>query len=441
MNDQWKSDSDLKKKAKKFFELARNSVVTDTAQIPELFSRGGFRMLGGLMFSINEETAHSQHELVARCVKLLEAKSAHENEIENLAWDCVQNSLAGEDVSSDIEKIAADFLNALHAHIQRQYQYVSPNNIIRFQGAVAQLCIGPVEALLASNHLPKLFEANKILSWSLGSKFEMTISVPGGVSFEFPPVIWRVSLQAAPGHIEEEATWLINIAISLLRLSYPTNKNYGLFPKNGARELHPVFPSQMHKQGITFADGNASYGGGAVGGLYEIDSDVIAVTESPVFKSRAKAIFSPNRRSLGERFGQGLGWLTRGRQSADRAEKFLFFFTAIESLLSSDDKTAPVVQTISRYVSVILQDDTKLRSQLAGKLKSLYAIRSGLVHAGVRNVSNSDVNIIQHVTESIYWVVMDRIELTTSFIDFHESLSESSYGLPWMQKPEAPCVI
>jgi len=105
MHAQWKSDDDLKQKAKNFFELARISVVTDVAQIPQLFSRGGFRMLGGLMFSINKETSHSQHELVARCVKLLGAKSAHENEIENLAWDCVQKSLAGEDVSSDIVKL------------------------------------------------------------------------------------------------------------------------------------------------------------------------------------------------------------------------------------------------------------------------------------------------------------------------------------------------
>lgn len=436
MHGQWKLDDELKRKAKLFFELARGSVVTDSAQLPELFSRGDFKMLGGLMFSINKGTSHSQSELIARCVKLIGSKAAHEKEIENIAWDCVLKSLEGEAASSDIAEIITVFVKALHEHIQRQYQYVSPNYIIRFQGAVTKLHIGPVEALLTSEYLPKLFEINKALAWSLGSKFELTISVPGGVSFEFPPVIWRVSLQAAPGHIEEEATWLINIAISLLRLSYPTDKRYGLFPENGAREFHPINLTRMDKQGITFADSGISYGGTTVGRLYEIDSDVIASTEATVFIDRAKAIFTPTRKSLGERFGQGLGWLSRGRQSADRAEKFLFFFTAIEALLSSDDKTAPVVQTISRYVSVILQDDVKFRSQLAGRIKSLYAIRSGLVHAGTRNVSNSDVNIIQLVAESIYWVVMDRMELTTSFVVFHESLSEASYGLPWMQKSD-----
>ncbi len=436
MPNQWKLDVDLKKKAKRFFELARGTVVRDSTQIPELFSRGGFRMLGGLMFSINKETSHSQNELITRCAKLLGSKAAHEKEIENIAWDCVQKSLDGEGALSNIDKITTGFVNALHAHVQRQYQYVSPNHLIRFSDSITRLHIGSVEALSASEYLTKILDTNKRFSWSLGSKFEMKISVPGGVNFEFPPVIWRVSLQAAHGHIEEEATWLINIAISLLRLSYPTKKYYGLFPAIGEKEAHPINLSLMDEQGITVAENGISYGGFSVGKLYEVGSDVIAITDSPIFKDRAKAIFGASKKSLGERFGQGLGWLSRGRQSADRAEKFLFFFTAIEALLSSDDKTAPVVQTISRYVAVIPQDDVKLRSQLASRIKSLYAIRSGLIHAGTRNVSNSDVNVIQLVAENTYWVVMDRMKLNASFIDFQESLSEASYGLTWMPKEE-----
>jgi hypothetical protein len=42
--------------------------------------------------------------------------------------------------------------------------------------------------------------------------------------------------------------------------------------------------------------------------------------------------------------GQGLGWLSRGRQAESRTERFLFFFTALEALLSSDDKGDPVTQ-------------------------------------------------------------------------------------------------
>ena len=434
MNNHWKSDADLKGKAKNFFELARDSVVRDSAQLLELFSRNSFRMLGGLMFGLNEETLSSQNELITRCIKLLGAKIAHENEIENIAWDCVQKSLSGGEVSSDIQIIISRFIEALNAHVQQHYQYVSPNYSIRFIDTVKKLHIGPVEALLASELLPEISRIHTKFLWSIGSKFKMQISAPGGVSFEFPPVMWRVSLQAAQGHIEEEAIWLINIAVSLLRLSYPSNHNYRLFPNNGEKESNPIYFSLIDKQGISFSEAGISYGGTSIGKLYEIDNDVIKVTESPAFQDKTKAIFCASKGSLGERFGQGLGWLSRGRQSSDRAEKFLFFFTAIEALLSSDDKTAPVVQTISRYVAVILQDDVKLRYQLANWIKTLYATRSALVHAGKRDISNSDVNVIQHVAENTYWVVMDRIKLATSFNEFHSSLSEASYGLHWMPK-------
>jgi hypothetical protein len=40
----------------------------------------------------------------------------------------------------------------------------------------------------------------------------------------------------------------------------------------------------------------------------------------------------PRTIHLAERVGQGLGWLTRGRQAEDRAERLLYFFTAIEAL-------------------------------------------------------------------------------------------------------------
>ena len=49
--------------------------------------------------------------------------------------------------------------------------------------------------------------------------------------------------------------------------------------------------------------------------------------------------------------------MTRGRQARDRSERLLFFFTAIEALLSGDDKTAPVTQTIARRAATILVDD------------------------------------------------------------------------------------
>lgn len=433
MKSKLKSDSELKNDANQFFDLARKSVIVDSKQnIPDLM-QGGFRLLNGMMFAGSKQILEAQHSLVSRCTKLLGPKMGHEKEIENVAWECVCRSLDDDEKTSDLVQIAARFIDKLVEHIQTQFGYVMPNYAIHFVGGVTKIQIGPVEAMLATELLPQIGNdsANKKWAVEAGSVFQFRI-VDGVIHFELPPVVWRVSTQAARGHLDEEAKWLVNIAISLLRLSYPTDKCHGLFPGIGENESLPIYLQPIIRQGIALPEH-----GGMPGcetrarKLYEVNEDVISVVTTKSFKDKVDAIFFPAERSLGARFGQGLGWMSRGRQTSDRAEKFLFFFTAIEALLSSDDKSAPIVQTVSRYVAVILQDEAKQRFELANKIKSLYALRSTLVHTGKRNVSTCDVSTVQLVAEALYYVVMDRMELKTSFEKFHSTLAEASYGLPW----------
>ena len=172
---------------------------------------------------------------------------------------------------------------------------------------------------------------------------------------------------------------------------------------------------------------------------YVVDDAVVEVTEEQKFKDRTQKIFNPAKNSLAERFGQGLGWLSRGRQTADRAERFLFFFSAIEALLSRNDNNAPVVQTISRHAATILHTDPLERANFAGQLRSLYGVRSTLVHAGKRNVSQAQSMEAQRTAEELYKVVMESYPLDSKFDKFQESLSKSGYGSPWpSSKPGSP---
>jgi hypothetical protein len=243
-------------------------------------------------------------------------------------------------------------------------------------------------------------------------------------------VSWRITVQAAPGNVKEQATWLVNIALGFLRLSYP-NKRYHFFPAVGDVETMPFVKPELAEQSLTITDSGISGGGRSTPRVYLVDDEMAAVTATEEFKSRAKAIFEPGHGSLAERFGQGLGWLTRGRQTDDRAERLLFFFTAIEALLSNDDKTAPVVQTIARYAAVILTDESKERIQVAADIRSLYIVRSALVHGGKRTASQDDSIRTQYIAECLYRRVMDRMPLTTTFTNFQKSLSDASYGLSW----------
>lgn len=437
MKSKLKSDKELKKDANHFFDLARKSVVVDFERNISDLMQGGFRVLNGMMFSGSKQVLKAQHNLISRSTKLLGPKMGHEKEIEDIAWGCVCQSLDGGEKTSDLAQIAARFIDKLVEHIQTQFKYVMPNYAIYFVAGVTKMQIGPVEAMLTTELLSEIGNdsANKRWVAEAGSAFQLRM-VDGVFHFELPPIVWRVSTRAARGHLEEEAIWLINIATSLLRLSYPTDKRYGLFPGIGENESLPIYLQPITKQGITFSEHGTWGGKTTMRKLYEIDENVISSVTKESFINKADAIFFATEKSLGARFGQGLGWLSRGRQTSDRAEKFLFFFTAIEALLSGDDKSAPIVQTVSRYVAVILQDEAKQRFELANKIKSLYALRSTLVHTGKRNVSNYDVSTIQLVAEALYYVVMDRMELKTSFEEFHSTLAEASYGIPWGKDSE-----
>jgi Apea-like HEPN len=227
---------------------------------------------------------------------------------------------------------------------------------------------------------------------------------------------------------------MIDVATSLLRLSlynHLTAASNGLFPEVGQTEPMPSRVPESETSYLLITAQNISTGGMWMPHMYFIDDSVISATLTDDFKRKTQMIFCPAQGSLAERFGQGLGWLSRGRQSEDRAERFLFFFTAIEALLSSDNKSAPIIQNIARSAAVILKNDVAARAKTAGEIKSLYAERSALVHAGRRSISRSSVNAAQWIAEALYTRVLECIPLTNSFASFQAGLDQATYGLRW----------
>lgn len=431
MSDNWKSDKDLKKKSSEFFKLARESVITDSEKRSEAFKQGRFRFLKGVMFDVGDDIREAQRQLVIRCSRLLGAKTGNEKEISELAWEQVWQSLAGNDVTDNIGKITGDFIRKLTEHSKCNFGYVVSNYVIQFREQVKRLLIGPVEAVTSEVWIDiiKQKKPNLKCDFTIGESYDFSISGPGMV-IQLPPICWSVSVNAAKGNVEEEASWLVDVALSFLRLSYP-DERYDFFPSLGDVEAMPFTKSMAGNQGITLSENGISAGGSSRPHIYVIDDRVLEVVNGEQFKARAEAIFSPGKNSLAKRVGQGLGWLTRGRQASDRAERFLFFFTAIESLLSSDDKSAPVVQTIARYTSAILHDEPDKRIQTSKDIKSLYSVRSKLVHAGERDVLKSQANSAQLIAEELYARVLDRFDLNESFQSFQDSLDRASYGLKW----------
>ncbi len=309
------------------------------------------------------------------------------------------------------------------------FEYLAPNHLAKLHSAVKEIKVGRVRVLRTQDFTSEWESRYPDHRFSIvpGEGFSLTVGQK--VVIEMKPICWIVDVDAVAENVEEEGKWLIDVAVSLLRLSHPNWS--GHFPKLGSVEPHPVRATLLHNEGAKLQGPKVLAGGSSVPPWYEIDEAVVATCQDTKFIARAEVIFDPPRKSLAERVSQGLGWLTRGRQAEDRAERLLYFFTAVEALLSTDDKTAPVVQTIARHAAVILTSDNAERSKIAGAVKNLYNFRSSLVHAGNRSILWSGANDAQLLAESLFEVVLEKADLKMRHETFCNEIAIASYGTAW----------
>lgn len=241
--------------------------------------------------------------------------------------------------------------------------------------------------------------------------------------------MWDISVQGTVKNVAEEGSWLADIALSLLRAL--VGKDLGhLQPTLGDVEAAPFTPHQMADPSRILSDGliHAEFNRSR---HYLINDAAAETIAGQNFQAIASQLFWPSAGSLAERVGQGLGWLTRGRRASERSTRLLYAFTALEALLSDQDKTAPVVQTIARNAATILTNDNAERAEAARQLKILYGARSALVHAGKRNVSHADANAVQLIAEELFTRVPDKCDLGRNYDSFNQELAKCSYGLSW----------
>jgi hypothetical protein len=382
--------------------------------LPASFTFGA----GGII-ELTEELSAAQSGFVHRAAKLLKSKAAHEKAISNIATNHAHEFVAGD---KKIETAVTDLIKAVFEQGNASFKYLAPNYLIRFNSPVNEIKIGRVRALLTDDFSSE---------WELRYPGHRSNIVPGEgfsllygqrVTMEMRPICWIVDVDAVAENVQEEGKWLIDVAVSFLRLSYPNWS--GHFPGLSAVEPHPLKPTCLHNEGAMLQGSSVLVGGGSLATWYEIDEAVAATSQGNKFISQAET-------SLAERVSQGLGWLTRGRQAEDRAERFLYFFTAIEALLSMDDKSAPVVQTIARHAAVLLTNDNAERAGVAKDLKNLYEFRSSLVHAGHRSVLWSGANYAQVLAEVMFQVVLEKANLKMRHESFSKELAAASYGTPW----------
>lgn len=420
-----KSDKVFRDALQAFFGGIEAGVSSSGNLYDVILSPGG-RFAHGALFIESSSTESARRTAVERAGRVLGPVASDEKEVDDLLWR-VAAERALKPGSTTIGEALALVVVELEKNVLQRQVYIEQNFAVYFVEAIEDLRIGPVRVVKTALLKAELDQAFPNRPW-----VEL-ISIPMGPkglpSMERTPpdTVWAVDLNGSIKNLQEQAAWLVDVALGLIRLA--AAREHRRSPDIGSREADPFAAPRARAMGVVVRpDGMNIFN--SVGHAVLVDKALYALLASQPFIGHA-AVFDAKKGTVGERLAQGLGWMTRGRQSADRAERLLFFFTAIEALLTNDDKTAPVTQTIARHASVILAQKPEDRADIASQFKDLYNRRSALVHTGKRGVSKSDADTVQYLVEALYGEVLERVDLASDFQELNAGLARASYGGAW----------
>jgi|LauGreDrversion4_2_1035121.scaffolds.fasta_scaffold09966_4 hypothetical protein len=390
------------------------------------------RLHGGMFFEITDETTKAQQSFSRKAMTKLGPVKSHAKVIDKALWDIV---ILVED-PSQLDK--SEFLNSALAKIEAESnsvcEFFRPCPLVHLPTNTDRIEIGRVAIDRTTARIDEFRKINEQFKFGVGNAWTLSIVVSSeeaGIVSQLPPTMWSINLAAADPVREEEGLWLTDVALSLLRMAVSAEHLGSLAPRLGKIEPHPFHPHEIQDHSFTLKQG----GGATLGGLtaannYHLENEAALTLSNPVVKDKIDKIFEAKPKSIAERFYKGCGWMTRGRRSKDRSDRLLYFFTAIESLLSASGNPSPIVQTIARHAAVLLSDDNTDRQSIAADIIKLYCVRSGLVHFGTRGASDIDANSVQEIAELIFMRIWRDFDLSLEHQEFSNLLSKASYGIP-----------
>lgn len=426
---QLQSDSGFRTAIKTFLAVALDSVARSPSEISAAFRKfpdGGFRMMDGVTFNVSPELKTAESVVVRRAEKVLGPRLGDEKDLSQALWKAAVKAIASE--SSEEERLKSSVAVIVNS-VSQTFCYVAPNHLFNLKDGVDEIKIGPVSIIRTSKIIDELAANRPGEKWQLAVGGEPELQAEGDmVVFVRPPVSWKIHVRSSKNNLTEEATWYADVATSLLRMG--TFDFGAMIPRMGEREASPFADVQSEDHMIAYSADRMVSGGSKKLGYYEITPSTAKPLQKWIERT-APGIFLASTDTLGEQLGRGLGWLSRARRTADRAERFLLFFTALETLISRQRANPQLTDNLARMTSVIWTNGADNRITYYSTLKELYDKRSKLVHRGLREISTRDVNTIQYVTEQIFFVVLDKVSLNQSLDEFHQSLEHASFGGRW----------
>lgn len=227
----------------------------------------GFSFFDGFTVHFTKPFLDARVEFTRLAAKILKARAAHEPTILTLSLKAAQRYVAalaeneGQDVEGKALKAEAQSLvDTVLEELSKVYTHIEANFLVvhdHFEGVIELGRVRSMTSEDAGTHTP-LSGITKIRlkAGHYGEEFWLP---DGRRIVGMPKMVWVVDVPAAKENVAEEAKWLIDVAVSFMRLN---SRHWSVRqPRVGAIEPHPLRPTALGAPHVTF-HGDMSYTGG-----------------------------------------------------------------------------------------------------------------------------------------------------------------------------------
>jgi|TARA_R110001632_G_scaffold81367_4_gene181276 hypothetical protein len=431
----FKSHADAKKALFEYYAAFQISAV-ESDPVAARTSSLGFSLGSAGWVNTSEDMLRASRRFSDLLTKTLGARFGDEKDLSDLIRKAAHNAVSSNQTEKQfLDAVTDDIVDIL----SQDFEIFLPNRLVYLGPKITPLKIGNVKVLKLSD-LEKEIQPvvaklqTKYTNMSVEFDYEQhrAIFKQASIGIEVPSsaMMWAVKARASKTHLYEEALWQIGIATSLMRLS--SSKWDGRIPSFRDIEPSPVVQDRYAGDNALVRNGQKlSYGGSKFASAYIVDGKISKDLRAKKTQSIFDEVFAHKPGRLGEQVFNALGWLTKGRQALDRSERLLYFFTAIEAILTRNNKDSPVIDTIARHGSVMLAASIEKRPGVAKRFKDLYAHRSATVHRGTRNASANAVANAHYLATLLVFVALKKGNLSEKHDTFSDALSAASYGTVW----------
>jgi hypothetical protein len=217
------SNEKVRKALLNFFEIAvaaRGAGETDPSQ--------GHYFANGVVIPFSDELFEALRKAVDECARVLGPKLANEKGLGDVALECATAN------NPEPSALFTNFVNVVTGDLD--YRCIFGNYVVQLVPGIPDLRFGPIrictnETLIAELQQNYPERVGFVPATEINDKVEA-----GRMIIGLPPFCWDISINAARQNVEEETRWMIDVFVSLLRLSMAQGPTVPYSPRTGQVE-------------------------------------------------------------------------------------------------------------------------------------------------------------------------------------------------------------